>query len=398
LSTEIAVGPARGHVPERVLDKNTRSEEIYSIQYIRGISALLVIFSHSSEQFLSSSGSALGILHDIGWGGVDLFFVISGFIMVYTTESYPLNPAYPGWDFFRRRVARVVPLYWLMTLFTASIAILLPNLLKTTTFSWSKLVASLLFIPFRDPLTGSMTPLLHLGWTLNFEMLFYVCFALGLAINRPWRRLAVIGAVFMSLIALSHWLPVEPPYLFPIHFWGTWVTMEFLAGCVLGMIYLRVDFDRFPQLLGSALFGIGLAAMVIFAIKHGESDVNARAIWKGIPAVVIVLSALMIERKHAFTNDRLRQLGDATYSLYLCHLLVVMGLRKLWLQAQLPTTGGFSLLYVAVCLLVAVPFGVFVHEFRYGEKWMISHAKRVVKGWPPPKMWFGMAKSGTPSG
>jgi exopolysaccharide production protein ExoZ len=308
--------------------------------------------------------------------------------MVYTTEYHPLDPAFPGWDFFRRRVARIVPLYWLMTLLTASIAILLPNMLKTTTFSLSKLATSLLFIPYRDPQTGGMEPLLHLGWTLNFEMLFYVCFALTLAINRPWWRLALIGSVFLSLIALSHFLSLGPPYLFPIHFWGAWVTMEFLGGCIIGMIYLRVDFERLPLQLGWTVFGAGLVAMAVFAIEHGESDVNARAVWKGIPAVMIVLSALIVERKHPFANDHLRRLGDATYSLYLCHLLVVMGFRKLWLQTHLPVTEGFSLIYIFACLLVAVPFGIFVHEFRYGEKWMLSGAKKLVIRWPPPKRWF----------
>lgn len=352
----------------------------------------MVIFAHSSEQFLESSQNTLNILHNIGWCGVDLFFVISGFIMMYTTESRPHHPTFPGWDFFRRRLARVVPLYWVVTFVVAIIALLLPNLLKTTRFSFSYLITSLLFLPFRDPQSGSISPLLHLGWTLNFEMLFYVCFALALSIVRPWWRIGVLGGGFLLLIALGNWLPSGPPLFAPIHFWGEWVTMEFLAGCALGTLFLRGHLHRLDPRLGWVLFAAGLILLMGFAIEHGEANLNTRTLWKGLPSLLIILSVLIIERKYQFTNNRLRQLGDATYSLYLTHLFVVMGFRRLWLEAHLPTSEQYIFLFALGCMIVAVPLGVFVHEFRFGEKWMISRAKKLVKRWPPPSMWFSSAK------
>jgi exopolysaccharide production protein ExoZ len=109
-----------------------------------------------------------------GGGGVDIFFVISGFIMVYTTQSHHVGP----FSFFVNRVVRIVPIYWLLTLAVFTLAVIAPHLLGATRAAPSELLKSLLFIPFAKS-NGAVQPILFLGWTLNYEMFFYMLFALG---------------------------------------------------------------------------------------------------------------------------------------------------------------------------------------------------------------------------
>src|SRR6185437_14170487 len=152
------IDPRRPGVDERRI---FASKGLDNIQALRAIAALLVVFVH-----LAVPVAALGVA-PFGAGGVDLFFVISGFIMVYTTVGRPIS----GAEFLGRRIVRIVPLYWLLTLAVFGIALIAPTLLQFTTASWGQLLKSLFFIPFAKA-NGDVQPVLFLGWTLNYEMFF----------------------------------------------------------------------------------------------------------------------------------------------------------------------------------------------------------------------------------
>ena len=127
--------------------------KITNIQVLRFIAAFSVMMVH---------------LPLIGFGiwGVDIFFVISGFIMMYVTEKNHKN-------FFLKRLIRIIPIYWILTFGVFSVAILKPDLLNNTTADYEHLLKSLFFIPFNKNETGHF-PILFLGWTLNYEMIFYL--------------------------------------------------------------------------------------------------------------------------------------------------------------------------------------------------------------------------------
>src|SRR6476620_2791854 len=141
--------------------------DIVSIQMLRGIAAMMVVFVHLDVQLRRLN---LGSV-DSAWmaSGVDIFFVISGFIMWVTTVRRPQITAA---EFMRNRIVRIVPLYWAISLFVLATTLLAPSLLHTTVFDAPHVVTSFLFLPWRDPVTGDFWPLLVPGWTLNFEMLF----------------------------------------------------------------------------------------------------------------------------------------------------------------------------------------------------------------------------------
>jgi exopolysaccharide production protein ExoZ len=167
-----------------------------------------------------------------------------------------------------------------------------------------------------------------------------------------------------------------------LNFYGNWLTVEFLGGCLLATLYREGWFDRVPLVISASLLALGIALIIACAAFHGSPDEREK--WKGLPAFVVVAAALAIERSNPFRNRTLHRLGDATYSLYLTHIFVVMLFRKLWLMAHLPTTGYRSLAFIAICIVVAVPLGVAVYEFKYGERWLVTKAKDIVKRWPPP--------------
>ena len=132
--------------------------------------ALLVVFVHLDE-LLPRLGLPL-----FGGAGVDIFFVISGFIMVHTTmDRDDVTP----WSFMAGRISRIVPAYWVATFAVFGIALVAPSLLRTPHLPVGELLQSLAFIPFVKD-SGLTQPLLFVGWTLNYERFFYLVFAMGL--------------------------------------------------------------------------------------------------------------------------------------------------------------------------------------------------------------------------
>ena len=117
-----------------------------------------------------------------GAAGVDIFFVVSGFIMVVTTMKRDMAPG----EFLLHRIARIVPVYWVVTILLFAIVMygFKPVGIMRMQPDW--LAKSLLFIPFdRD---GRVEPIISVGWTLNYEMFFYLLFALGLFVRLALMR------------------------------------------------------------------------------------------------------------------------------------------------------------------------------------------------------------------
>jgi exopolysaccharide production protein ExoZ len=161
------------------------SSSLVSIQALRAIAALLVFWGHAINA-VHLKGEA-DFPHLYGPFGVDIFFVISGFVMVYSSERLFGQPGAPI-TFFARRLARIVPLYWAAT--TILVWFVVP-------YASTKAVLGSLFF---GPHIPSEAPLLLVGWTLIFEMFFYVVFAIALFAKR---RFAVVAGVTVFLILFS---------------------------------------------------------------------------------------------------------------------------------------------------------------------------------------------------
>ena len=278
--------------------------EVRSIQYLRGFAAFGVLVFHAAER----AGGEFGV----GAAGVDVFFVISGFIMWMVTCRKPISPG----DYLWRRVQRIVPLYWAVTLVAVALAVFVPGAFPTMQVTAEAVIKSLLFIPYRDP-QGLIAPLIVPGWTLNYEMFFYVLFAAGLmapARLRPW----LVSGALAALVAIRPLGDTQNPlfatYTDPI-------LLEFAAGIWLGKLWSE---GRLPgPRVGWSLVALGLAGFAAVTLA-GVDVSSARVLLWGIPSLLLVAGAVSVERHGPVPNLwPLRALGDASYSIYLIHGLAI---------------------------------------------------------------------------
>ncbi|WP_147162214.1 acyltransferase family protein [Pararhodospirillum oryzae] len=280
---------------------NSTLEKHLSIQHLRALAAIFVILFHTET------------LHH-GYGGVDLFFVISGFVMGKTglIES-PMN-------FMIKRIIRIVPLYWFVTIIMC-VASLIPGLFRRFSFDTPSLIQSLLFIPHLNA-DGKIWPLIISGWTLNYEMFFYVIFSICLIIKwRAWK----ISVVMIALAALGFFMssipsPVIQTYTSPL-------LLEFAAGLFLS----GLPAPRNPLFLGVACFVIAIALypLLTFLVGAGEDTPWKRVLMLGIPSTAVVAGALWIEQAGLWPRLWvLEKIGDASYSLYLLHGIVIAFVHK----------------------------------------------------------------------
>jgi exopolysaccharide production protein ExoZ len=289
---------------------------IVSIQALRAVAAISVALVHFNAVALMLVGTADAplVLYPLA-SGVDLFFVISGFVMVYSSE--PLFAA-PGGSktFFMRRLARIAPLYWL----TTAIAIPLMSLPVT----WGTVVQSYFFIPYLQP-NGNMVPLHGVGWTLNFEMFFYLTFAVALFLPR---RIAVplLSAVLCGAVMLGSFLS---PSFAPLRYWSDPIILEFVFGMLIALIY-RQQRTLLPMWARLCIITASAATVWFFAPRMPPS--GYRALEWGLPAALIVAASVLGPQKvwSGLTATVAKKLGDASYSIYLIHPLVGAAIFLLW--------------------------------------------------------------------
>jgi exopolysaccharide production protein ExoZ len=321
-----------------------------TIQYLRALAALLVVFQHALQQI---PAFAKIWPTTIGEGGVDLFFVISGFVMFYSAGRAPMTRG----EFVRKRIERIVPLYWIMTFATAALLIVAPSLPRDSRFTLASLVQSLLFAPHPNPGDpGSISPMLKLGWTLNYEMFFYALFAIGIGLA-PLRRAIAIGCVFaaLSLWALAPHAPVA------VTFWGDTVVYEFLLGALLACAVLGKAVARIPAPAAVAVALAGVAEFIGLADAAGP-----RLLSQGLPAALIVAGVVILEANGRWRVESraLQALGDGSYSLYLGHLYPVIAFRVLWERARLPAEGAlWAVFFIGLCMAAGTGAGLGLHRF-----------------------------------
>lgn len=321
---------------ELVLKAAGLSGRLDSIQALRAVAALMVVLCHI--EFVRR-----------GTVGVDIFFVISGFIMCYIN-------ARDDKDFFVHRLFRIVPLYWCATTLMFVFAMTWPRAMHSTPADPLLYISSLFFVPHPRP-NGAVLPLVVMGWTLNQEMLFYVVFSLCLLVGRkaaPW--LCALILVFLALLGLALELPE------PLRTWASLYNLEFVAG--IAVFYLlshwHTKLQRVPAAIWPAL-GVG-ALGVLLAI---EPHVGYRFYipLKTLPACLVFLSVVMLENRVRIPLALLA-LGNASYSLYLLHPFVEAAItRTVDPMTKLGLKGALAaILFVFASVLVALA------SYRFLEK------------------------------
>jgi exopolysaccharide production protein ExoZ len=320
---------------------------IEPIQHLRALAALGVVVFHT----LGLLGTHLGIEVEhksLGAAGVDLFFIISGFIMWVTAIDRDERPG----TFALKRIVRIVPLYWLFTTFVLVLVIVKPSLMRSASQDPVHFLASYLFVAWPHPtMVGRYWPPVIPGWTLNYEMFFYATVTLSLLLRRAW-RVPAIAAVLAGLPVVG-WLTgasgIASFYTHPILF-------EFLFGITLGVL-----FTRGYTLTPGRAWGVTLVALVAFFTVGLLGNDDNRALMWGAPLALLVAGALELP---ALASGRVRDfsklLGDASYSLYLVQFVVLppasLLLGRLVRPLPLPlaaTVLGLGLVAVAIAAGIA---------------------------------------------
>lgn len=350
---------------------------IANIQVLRAVAALAVVVFHARN--LTPIGSRLSF--DFGNAGVDIFFVMSGFIIAHVTNrSAPPSVR----SFIVRRAVRVVPLYWLLTLFVFAGGLIAPGLAGAGGVpGFADLIRSLTFVPYWND-AGAMLPVLFMGWTLNYEVFFYFVFALALPIPQSRLRLLAISLVLIVLVLAGRLLH---PTSAPLVTYTDPLLLEFVAGMWLSQLYIaQLDVGmperaNFPALSLSALVTLATGFAVIL-FKDELWPHAPRILAWGAPAVLIVGSALVLDRLSLkLTSQPLMLLGDASYSLYLTHPLVIKAVALAYRRLDIASSGVHLVMTLAACALCIV-VAVLVHLFI--ERPLMNALRRLMLPQPAP--------------
>lgn len=273
--------------------------KIDSIQVLRFFAAFSVMMVHLP-------------VFEFGIWGVDIFFVISGFIMMYVTEN---NEKF----FLLKRIFRIVPLYWILTLGVFALAIFVPNVLNNTTANIVHLIKSLFFIPFDKNGTGHF-PILFLGWTLNFEVIFYFLFSLSLVFFKENRMIAC--SIFIIIFLVFNKIFSEKNFIFETY--ANDIFIEFIFGMILFTIWKKYK-NKISTNLSNHFICLAILLVSIFILNYYNFS---RSVSYGLPSLILAVYFLFFLNHLKFPKI-LVSLGDASYCIYLLHPYVIQFFYKI---------------------------------------------------------------------
>jgi len=349
------------------------SGALMSIQAARGIATFVVIVAHV-QLYVAGKMNLPDLMPFYGVVGaaVDSFFVVSGFIMVYASERLFGQPG--GMRiFFLRRLARILPMYWITTTFVVIYLLATYGSLDAGGAPLSYVIASYLFIPITRP-DGWGTPVHGVAWTLNYEVFFYMLFGCFVFLSRR-RIVIVLSTIFIALALASL---AFGPFPNPWGFWSHPLILEFALGMGLALAYrdgVRIGAAAYWALLAVA------TAVLLWSAWRGDffpPSANERLFIWGFPTFLII-AALVLSRTPALTGPFWRFwgfIGDTSYSIYLIHPLTIT-LPRLFLARYIAPADA-PWLYVALMMVLAFVPGILAYV--YLEKPMLDYFQRKIEG------------------
>lgn len=326
-------------------------QKIESIQALRGVAVLAVVFCHYS-QFYTFSNSKINSILSSGIWGVDLFFIISGFVAAYSIP-YHAKSLVCGFDYFVKRLIRIFPLYFLVTLLSCG----------SKPSAWLDSLKSIFFIPlggmgdyfgYYGPIYGGAR--VGQGWTLNYEIYFYlvlsICFIFG---RFKWLTLFIILSLVLSIPLFIYGFPINY-FNSGFFFQNAYLSMithpiilEFMSGVAIGLIYPFLTSKK-----NTFIILICLVGMFYFILSVYETSYNHFDWW--FPCLLLLYVTIQLEKIGlVFKPKLLMYLGALSYSIYLLHLNIQNIFIKIF--DRIPSgANGNILLFFTLSIIITVIF------------------------------------------
>lgn len=354
-----------------------------NLQVLRGVAAMLVFGLHTMliEQ---KAGRGVVLIGHAGWLGsvaVDLFFALSGFIMISITTGRFQNRAYAV-RFWLERFFRVYPTYWAVSLPLLVVYLVMPGVVNSSQGGQVNVLASFLLLP------QTILPLLSVGWTLVHEMYFYLVFTVAVAFLPERWRVHMLMLWALAVMGLGYGLqsPTNPAWLTLVL---DPLTLDFIAGGLAALMVPRL-YDAGPW-LGRALVLAGVLgfAFMVWCVPPALDEIFLNRWWRvlvcAIPCSLLILGAVLSDKQQQpmpWIKRPLLKLGDVSYSFYLVHLLVLSVAGKLWLAWGPATVSAAALVYglSLLCCLGLAHFGQrFVEQptLNLGRRWAAAIEQRL---------------------
>ena len=297
------------------------NKRIENLTYLRGVATLVVMLFHVTTIY---DDKYLGGIFTPGWSGVEMFFVLSGFLMIYTYSSNISTK-----EFVRKRLIRIIPAYWIYTIMVFAIQYVMFKLKNFCFIGWvyqegmslkqmlPKLISALLF----DPISKSF--LLPTAWTLSYEILFYViCIILFFRGKKAFYGIVSVWTIGSILNIVSGFNNDILGFVFSQY------TLEFVAGIVIAEIVIAKKYTRESGVITTVVGIILLTISWVLSMVNLVDTQLYRVYCFGIPCVLLLYGITVLEktseydRRDSAVKKCLRYFSNISYTLYLVHYVV----------------------------------------------------------------------------
>lgn len=331
------------------------NKRLYSLDLLRFVLAISVVVLHFFDIF------GYGVLHDsynsisvFGFPffhatlsrAVDVFFVLSGFTMVYSTRKKQSSLS-----FLRKRAARIFPLYILATLAAAPLFLLIPaSSPQHKVFTLEYIMNMLILRP------DNQLFLVSVAWTLSFEWVFYAVFAGVMSISHKF-RVHIVSAIFVITMLVSVIFPYSGVGYMSVLFDGRFLLLEFVAGMWIAYYYdsIKLRHGWFYCTIGGLLMYCTIFTPLF--------DLKYRGLVFVIPAILIVIGTLNIDVKEK-NHKVFQRMGDISYTMYIVHTFTAFAFAYMLYNILHIQTHAW--IWMMVSLMITIPVSLLTN--RYIEK------------------------------
>ncbi|MCS5814947.1 acyltransferase [Klebsiella pneumoniae subsp. pneumoniae] len=324
--------------------------ELNQIQWLRAIAAILVVITH----FTGKPYSVKLLDHEFSSGaiGVDIFFIISGFIMMYVSD---LKKQYPI-KFILNRFIRILPVHYFFLFILIIIFLIKPDMINSSvskTYVWE----SFLLVPALRNDAEYLNPVI---WTLCYEMMFYLIFCVSLNLKNLTTSAIATTLVISAIVFSGFFYKGDNIYISAA---TDSISLEFCYGMLLYVFYKK-GFLTFHWLLP-----LMLSIILYFVLKQFDFY---RFIKLGIPSALIFISFLnMKNSKITFLNF----LGKISYEIYICHIMVISASYLILFRLGVFNIFAYATLTSVLILISAYLINIFISNKALSLKkeiWVIN--------------------------